>query len=169
MLGLFAVSCQKKEESPILEEQQLTEEELIAQLNSDPVALNYVNALEAGRDIIREVVAKNNLTSDEFRDIYDKNDKSQLDKLFQNTTILETSSDMERARQLFVTKYPDLDSQISIGGCRRFSRGWWKSRACAAACVGGGSACSFLTAGWGTVVCAVGGYACIQACYAYFC
>lgn len=190
ILGVFTISCEKQSEIPVIEEQQLSDEELVMQLNNDEVALKYVNALEEGREIIRDVVTKHGLSSDQFRAIYTDEDKSELNKLFEGTTIKEISFEMEAARLLFVAKYPNLDSQFSIAadndntvsksfhfldqdvtsrGCRRFSGGWWKSRACAAACVGGGAACSFFSGGWGSVACAIGGYACIQACYAYFC
>lgn len=189
IVGVFTISCEKQDETPV-GDQLLAEEELVQQLNSDEVALNYVNALEEGREIIRSVVRKQGLSSDQFRAIYDNVDKTELNMLFEDTRIKEVSSAMESARQLFIEKYPNLESQFSISedagitvsqsfhfldqdvadkGCRRWSRGWWKSRACAAACVGGGAACSFLTSGWGTVACAIGGYACVQACYAYFC
>jgi hypothetical protein len=190
IVGVFTISCEKNADNPIIDEQQLSEEELVKQLNSDEVALNYVNALEEGRDIIRDAVIKHGLSSDRFRAIYTNEDKTELNTLFEGTRIMEVSSEMETARQLFVAKYPNLDSQFSISedagntvsksfhfldqevtskGCRRWSRGWWKSRACAAACVGGGAACSFFSGGWGSIACAIGGYACVQVCYAYFC
>lgn len=192
MVFLFVTSCQKeKAEDPILDEGAVTEEEFIANLNEDPVATNYVTTLERFEKSLGNSLEGQNVTPDQFRELYNAQNFGAIDALLQDAEIMEASTAYLEAREAFLLAYPDLldnllqytpkdalndgivveakafkflDNEVLERGCRRWSRSWWLNKACLVTCGAGAAACSY-----SGPVCAAIAVACVTFCNEYYC
>gem|GEM_PF-2003892 len=199
-VSVFLTSCEQtiidgvQTETDAVSNSLLTEDELLAKLNSDEDALAFVSAVEELESIVRNTLQQTNTSIDMFRS--HSQNETELEALFGETQLLAVHSKMEYHAIRFVEKFPNLEENLSkfithqpssnydehlpfstletditLRGCGCCGANFWAKIACKALCAANGVGCAVLTAvtGWGPYACAVLGLTCSEFCDWYYC